>query len=93
MTIQGDAVTRNSAYYIIAHAAKYVRPGSIRIASEEVAGLPNVAFETPTGSIVVIVLNDSHAITTFNLNAGGTTWRSSLYPGAVATYVLPPSSP
>jgi len=26
-------ITRNPAYYIIAHASKFVRPGSVRISS------------------------------------------------------------
>src|SRR5208282_6922188 len=45
----GDEITRNPAYYIIAHASKFVRPGSVRIASNIPAGLPNVAFKTPDG--------------------------------------------
>ncbi len=89
VTITGDTVVRNPAYYIIAHAAKYVRPGSVRIASEETAGLPNVAFETPDGRTVVIVLNDGSAPVTFNLALPGSTWRSALQPGAVGTYVIP----
>jgi len=33
ITIDGDQVSRNIAYYVIAHASKFVRPGSVRIAS------------------------------------------------------------
>ncbi len=33
LTLAGDTVTREDAYYIIAHASKFVRPGSVRIAS------------------------------------------------------------
>jgi len=33
ITINGDIVSRNIAYYTIAHASKYIRPGSVRIAS------------------------------------------------------------
>jgi len=33
VTIDGDKVTKNLAYYVIAHASKFIRPGSIRIAS------------------------------------------------------------
>ena len=33
VTLDGDKVTRNIAYYVIAHASKFVRPGSVRIAS------------------------------------------------------------
>jgi glucosylceramidase len=33
ITIDGDKVTRNIAFYTVAHASKFVRPGSVRIAS------------------------------------------------------------
>jgi glucosylceramidase len=33
LTIDGDIVSRNIAYYTIAHASKFVIPGSVRIAS------------------------------------------------------------
>ena len=35
ITIDGDKVTRNIAYYAVAHASKFVRPGSVRIASTD----------------------------------------------------------
>jgi glucosylceramidase len=40
------------SYYIIAHASKFVRPGAVRISSDNVAGLPNVAFKNTDGSTV-----------------------------------------
>jgi glucosylceramidase len=88
VTIQGDAVTRNPAYTIIAHASKFVRPGSSRIASTSTTELPNVAFRTPAGDVVVIVLNNGTAPATFNLVIGDETWHSSLPAGAVGTYVV-----
>lgn len=33
VTIDGDKVTHNLAYYVIAHASKFVRPGSVRLMS------------------------------------------------------------
>lgn len=33
VTIDGDKVTRNLAYYTVAHASKFVRPGSVRLGS------------------------------------------------------------
>jgi glucosylceramidase len=33
VTIDGDKVTRNIAFYTVVHASKFVRPGSVRIAS------------------------------------------------------------
>lgn len=89
VTIEGDKVTRNPAYYVLAHAAKFVRPGSVRIASSEVQGLPNVAFKTPNGSIAVIVLNDGPSARRLGLSAGATKISSTLPPGAVGTFVWP----
>ena len=59
VTIDGNQVIRNPAYYIIAHASKFVRPGAVRVASNMPEGLPNVAFQSPEGENVLIVLNDT----------------------------------
>ena len=87
ITISGSTVTRNPAYYIIAHAAKFVRPGSVRIGSASPAALPAVAFRTPGGKRVLIVLNDGQATQAFKINCAGTTFTSLLNGGAVGTYV------
>ncbi|NJO70221.1 MAG: glucosylceramidase [Bacteroidetes bacterium] len=85
--IDGDYVKRNPAYYIIAHASKFVRPGSVRIASNLVDGLPNVAFKTPEGKKVLIVFNDTASTQEFNIKAAGKTVTSKLDKGAVGTYI------
>jgi glucosylceramidase len=87
LTLAGDQVTRNPAYYILAHAAKFVRPGSVRIASAGPQTLPNVAFKTPGARSVLIVLNDSQAPQTFNVRYRRHLATSALNPGAVGTYV------
>jgi len=43
ITIDKDAVSLNLAYYTIAHASKFVRPGSVRIGSTN-RGDPSVAL-------------------------------------------------
>lgn len=88
ITIDGDKVTRNPAYYIIAHASKFVRPGSKRIGSNLLSGLPNVAFITPDNSVVVIVLNNSDKVQDFNINLRENRVKTSLAKGAVGTYIL-----
>jgi len=88
VTIDGDVVKRNPAYYIIAHAAKYVRPGSGRIASNSDEQLPNVAFRTPTGQAVLIVLNNTAAEKGFTIELKGKRLHTTLNAGAVATYVF-----
>jgi glucosylceramidase len=88
VTINNDVITRNPAYYIIAHAAKFVRPGSRRIESNYLKDLPNVAFLTPAGTMVLIVLNDSTSAQTFKVKYRGKLVVSALNPGSTGTYVF-----
>ena len=89
ITIDGDKVIRNPAYYIIAHASKYVRPGAVRVGSNEVGGLPNVAFKAPNGDLVAIVLNDTDKEQGFAISSGDGGIKTALKAGAVGTYVFP----
>ncbi|WP_202801584.1 glycoside hydrolase family 30 protein [Magnetospirillum molischianum] len=57
LTLDGQTVTRNVAYYLIAHTAKFIPPGSLRVESDRDTALPNAAFLTPDGRIVVIAVN------------------------------------
>ena len=87
LTLAGNTVTRNEAYYIIAHASKFARPGSVRIASTLPDKLPNVAFRAPGGQRVLVVLNDGAGPQTFNISHKGRQVAASLPSGAVGTYV------
>lgn len=87
ITIDGDVVTRNRAYYALAHASKFVRPGSIRITSTEPDRLPNVAFRAPNGKFVIIVANNDASSATFSIRFQGRQLTTSLGAGVVATYV------
>lgn len=81
-----DTFQRNVAYYIIAHASKFVPAGSIRIDSNSSGNLQNVAFITPSGSKVLIVENDGTANEIFNIKFNGKWVTTSLDGGSVATY-------
>lgn len=83
----GSSVGRNVSYYIIAHASKFVRPGSVRISSNMISDLPNVAFKTPAGQKVLIVLNKSNNLRNFNIKFNGKITAISLNGGAVGTFV------
>jgi glucosylceramidase len=87
VTIEGDAVVRNPAYYIVAHVSKFVRPGSVRIRSTIPGALPNVAFKTMDGKKVLIVLNDSNTLQAFKIRFSGMEAVSYLQAGAVGTYI------
>lgn len=78
---------QNVGYYIIGHASKFVPAGSIRIASNLSGNLNNVAFKTPNGKKVLIVINDGNESAMFNIKYNGKWITTSLSAGAVGTYV------
>jgi glucosylceramidase len=87
VTIGDNTITRNVAYYIIAHASKFVPPGSVRVASTVVDGLYNVAFLTPDDKKVLIVVNDNDSSKKFAIRHKGRFVETALASGAVGTYV------
>jgi glucosylceramidase len=87
VTIEGNQVTRNPAYYIVKQASKFVKQNSVRIGSNSNNALPNVAFKTPDGNIVVIVLNDTGEQQNFNINVPLRPITTRLPAGSVGTYV------
>jgi glucosylceramidase len=87
LTIGGNQVTKNVAWYIIAHASKFVRPGSVRVATNIPDGLPSVGFRTPDGKKVLIVQNESDTDKAFVIRFGKGYLAANLPGRAVATYV------
>jgi glucosylceramidase len=86
VTLDGS-VSRNVGYYIIGHASKFIPAGSVRIASSTVGNLYSVAFITPAGKKVLIMLNDGTNNVNFSIKFKGQFATTSLSGGAVATYV------
>ena len=88
LTIDGDKVTKLSAYYTIGQVSKFVPDGSVRIDSEPSPdSLPNVAFQTPEGKTVLLVANTGSAVADFSVRYHGKTLKTSLSAGTVGTYV------
>ena len=83
----GNSVIRNVSYYIVAHASKFVSPGSVRIASTLSDNIPNVGFITPEGRRVLIVLNDSEEDKQFVISFDGRHTSVSLMASSVGTFV------
>ena len=89
ITVSGsDSFERNVAYYIIAHASKFVPQNSVRISSAQTSNLSSVAFKTPTGKIALIVYNSSSSTSYFNIKYNGNTAATSIPAVSVATYVF-----
>ncbi len=87
LTISGSSFSRNVSYYIVAHASKFVPPGSVRIASTSVGNLYNVSFKTPAGKKILIVENDGNTNEIFNIKFKDKWVATSLESGSVATYI------
>jgi glucosylceramidase len=87
VTIDGNEVTRNLAYYAMAHFSKFARPGSVRIGSNSPSTLPKVAFKAADGKIILIAVNDGNSAQEFHVQYRGKSFKTSLSGGAVGTYV------
>ncbi len=86
LTLEGDGAERNVAWYLIAHAARFVPPGSVRIGSA--LPLPNAAFLTPEGRLAVLAVNPADAPCALALGLGDDTSPTIALPGrSLATCV------
>ncbi|MEI6086966.1 MAG: glycoside hydrolase [Bacteroidota bacterium] len=79
--------SKNVAFYIIAHASKFVPAGSIKIASSVIDNLQNAAFKTPFGKTVLIVENEGKTVEFFNIQSNGKWITTSLEAGSVGTFI------
>ena len=95
VTIAGDRWTPNLAYSTIAQIAKFVPPGSLRIASDTSSPgiLPNVAFRTPDHRIVLLVANPAAVEQPFDVQQGASAFHANLRAGDVATFVWSSATP
>jgi glucosylceramidase len=87
VTIDGNTVSKNLAWYTMAHVSKFVRPGSERIASNFIDSLPNVAFKTSAGKKILIVVNESENSQKFSIRYNGKDAAATLEGKAVGTFV------
>jgi glucosylceramidase len=81
----GATIGRNPGYYLMAHSARFIRPGSVRVHSSEVDPLPNVACLTPESRMVMVVMNDADAARRFRVQHQGAYATLELGAGDVAT--------
>jgi glucosylceramidase len=87
ITLDGDEATLHVAYYAVAHFSKFVRPGSVRLGTNDLEQLANVAFRTPDGKIVLVATNTGNFPKTFNIEYLGKTITPTLAPESVGTFV------
>ncbi len=87
LTLNGNQVTRNLAYYALAHFAKFVPPGSTRIGSTQHEQLFTVAFLTPGGRIVLVASNTGNFPKSFDVKYHGHWFTTTIPEESAATYV------
>ncbi|REC63866.1 glucosylceramidase [Chryseobacterium pennae] len=83
-----ESFTRNVAYYIVAHASKFIPAGSQRIASTQTQYLSTAAFRTLNEKTVLIVQNDSKEIEIFNIKFAGKIATVNIPGQSAATYIF-----
>ncbi|WP_326983608.1 glycoside hydrolase family 30 beta sandwich domain-containing protein [Chryseobacterium sp. MYb264] len=89
ITVNGvSGYDKNVAYYIIAHASKFVPVNSLRIASTQGGNLSTVAFKTPEGKTVLIVQNSNTTDKSFNIKYNQKTAPVTISGSSTATYVF-----
>ncbi|SEO24867.1 glucosylceramidase [Rhodospirillales bacterium URHD0017] len=81
----GATIKRNPGYYLMAHSARFIRPGSVRVHSSEVDPLPNVTCRTPDSRMVMVVVNDSDRARRFCVQHQGAYATLELGAGDIAT--------
>ena len=81
----GATIRRNPGYYLMAHSARFIRPGSVRVHSSEVSQLPNVTCLTPESRLVTLVMNDSDRAMRFCIRHRDAYATLELRAGDVAT--------
>jgi glucosylceramidase len=87
ITLDGNNVTRNVAYYTVAHFSRFVPPGSVRIGSNELEQVGVVAFRTPEDKIVLILANTRNFPADLNVQYHGKVFKTTLPAESVGTYV------
>jgi glucosylceramidase len=87
LTLEGDSVTRNVAYYVVQHFSQFVPPGSVRVPSSEMEQLASVAFLTPEHKLVLVVSNTGNFAKPFAVKYRGKVFPTALPAESVGTYV------
>jgi glucosylceramidase len=78
--------TRNVAYYIIGHLSKFVKPGALRISSNNSGSVQSTAFKNSDGSKVLLAINTGGSNVTFKVKWGSQSFSYTLAGGAVASF-------
>ncbi|MGD0800775.1 MAG: glycoside hydrolase family 30 beta sandwich domain-containing protein [Terracidiphilus sp.] len=87
ITLDGDNARLNVAYYAAAHFSKFVRPGAVRVGSNQLDQLQTVAFLNADGKVVLVADNTGNFPKTFQIVYHGSALTTTLASESVGTYI------
>lgn len=87
ITINGENMERNAGYYAVAHFSKFVKPGAIRVNTNQVNGLSAVAFINPDNSSAFILTNSTNEDKIVNIESDGIAFSATVPSRSVASFV------
>jgi len=85
-----NAIKRNSGYYAIAHASKFVESGSVRVESTSSSDLASTAFVRKDGKLVIVVAN-SRSNEQVTIKVGNLIISPRIPQNSIATFIWPAS--
>lgn len=88
LTIEGENIIKNPAYFIIGQTSKFVPKGAQRIFSTDSETMPNITYLTPAGDIVLIVLNEDEVDKSLSINLDGKKFQLKTHAQSAVTYVF-----
>ena len=90
VAIDGTTITRNAEYYTLGHMSRFVKPGAVRVGSNNAGDLENVAFRNADGSYALVVTNIGGGTQNFSISFNGQNASYSLPANALATFTWSP---
>ncbi|MFC4778685.1 glycoside hydrolase family 30 beta sandwich domain-containing protein [Paenibacillus sp. GCM10023252] len=79
--------TKNEEYYALGHLTKFVKPGAVRIDTNNFSGgIENVAFRNTDGSVALLAVNNSTSQSTFKVRWNGQKIEYTLPAKAAVTF-------
>jgi len=85
-----NSIKRNSGYYAIAHASKFVESGSVRVESSSSSDLSSSAFVRKDGKLVIVVVN-SQSNEQVTIRVGNLIISPRVPQNSIATFIWPAS--
>lgn len=84
---ESGKVDKNVEYYALGHISKFVRPGAVRVDSNQEQGkLENVAFRNSDGTMVLVAANTGEEDASFKVVMDGTEFHYSLPAKSAVTF-------